>query len=165
MDRQTHKDAAARSAAGTPRARALQYLGGAIIGLVILTGLLGSTLMAQPTFAPVELVLHIVGAVALMGASAHALRVSLRVGGRRRQGPAALALAAAIGATIAGVAFLLDGQAASALHWMEGLTGTIALAGVLLILLGGARSHGKVPAPVPPAAALAGEATTFDTSD
>lgn len=128
----------AKEAKDTPRVHTVQLSGGAILALVVLDGLFGSALTQQAPYSPLTLALHITSALITIGVAGHALRVSLRLRGWQRQGPAGLALASALGAAIAGGAFLTSDQAPAALHSMEALTGAIALAGVLLTLLGGA---------------------------
>jgi hypothetical protein len=63
---------------------------------------------------------------------------------------AGIAALAALGATIAGTIFLLDGQGTGALYAMEGLAGLGILASIVMIVVGG-DSGRQVPSTPPPA--------------
>lgn len=121
------------------RNRTLQAIGILLLALVVLGGLAGSALMSQDPFSAVTLALHIVLALAMVGVSMLALRLAQRLQGWRPAAAAALALLSTLGATLAGAVFLLGGEALAALHWMEGFTGGIIVAGVLLLAWGAAR--------------------------
>lgn len=124
------------------RNRALQLFGILFLGLVIAEGLAGSALMTEKPFAAGTLALHIALALVMVWLALWAFRVALRLRGWRPPVAALLALLSTAGATMAGAAFLLGGEAPGALHWMEGCTGGIIVAGVLLLVWGAAFKRG-----------------------
>lgn len=124
------------------RNHALQLFGVVLLALVIGEGLAGSALMTQKPFSAGSLALHIVLALVMVGLSLRAFRVALRLRGWRPLVASGLALLSALGATVAGAAFLLGGETWAALHWMEGLTAVLIVAAVLLVVWGAAVKRG-----------------------
>jgi len=130
------------------RNHALQLFGIVFLALVIGEGLAGSALMSQKPFAAGTLALHIILALVMVALALWALRLAFRLRGWRPSVAALLALLTAVGATVAGAAFLLGGRAPGALHWMEGFTVGIIVASVLLVVWGAAEKRGvQEPAP------------------
>ncbi len=138
-----------RSRRGGPRRNhTLQLIGIVLLALVIVEGLLGSALMTQRPFAAGTLSLHILVALVTVGVTGWTFRLALRRRGWRPFAAAGLALLSALGATVAGADYLLGGKTPTALHWMEGLTGAVLVAAVLLLVWGAATMRGaQEPAP------------------
>ncbi len=125
------------------RNRSLQAIGILLLALVVAGGLAGSALMAQDPFSAATLAVHIALALSMVGVSMLALRLARGLQGWRPTAAAAVGLLSAVGATLAGAVFLLGGEALAALHWMEGFTGAIIVASVLLLAWGAARPRVK----------------------
>jgi hypothetical protein len=117
--------------------RSLRYWGVLVLVLFFLTSAVGGSLALEGSYLVVTLASHIGLALVTMGLAGYATRVVGRdytVGARASAGVASLA---ALGATIAGTVFLVEGQSNSALYAMEGLALLGLLAAVLMIILGG----------------------------
>lgn len=122
--------------------RGLQLFGVLFLALVVAEGLAGSALMTQKPFAAGTLALHIALALVMVWLALWASRLALRLRGWRPPAAALLVLMSTAGATMAGAAFLIGGERPGALHWMEGCTGGIIVAAVLLLVWGAAFKRG-----------------------
>jgi hypothetical protein len=132
-----------RSATPTPPSTgviaglSLRVWGGLVFVMFILTSTVGGSLALESSYLLVTLASHIglaLVTLALAGYTASFVGRSYRTVPRAFAGIAALA---ALGATIAGTAFLLGGQSNSALYAMEGFAGLGLLAALLMMVFGG----------------------------
>lgn len=117
--------------------RSLRFWGVLVLVMFLLTSAVGGSLALESSFLPVTLASHIGLALITLGVASYATSF---VGRSYRALPrafAGLAALAALGATIAGTACLLDGQSNSALYAMEGFAGFGILVAILMIVVGG----------------------------
>ncbi len=118
------------------RNRTLRILAVPILALLLIDSLVGDSLMYSPKGQPFPvgaLALHVGVALLLVGVTGLALGLSLRLPGWRRRAAATFTHGSTVGATIAGIVFLVGGENPAALTLMEGLAvltflGAIALA-------------------------------------
>ena len=127
----------------TARRLSLRMLAIPLFILIIIESLIGSELAFESTYATWVLALHIVVALMLIGLSGRALWVALGYPTSAPRIVAGLNLAASVGATAAGTAFLLGNQNPDALAAMEGFAGLIVLCSLIVL------AWGSPPAPSP----------------
>jgi hypothetical protein len=136
MANQTQQPSTAQSMA-VASGPSLRRWGVLIFVMFLLTSAVGGSLALESTYLPITLASHIGLAIVTLGLAGYATSF---VGRLYRAVPRALAgvsALAALGATIAGAAFLLGGQTNAALYAMEGLGVLGILASLVLIVVGG----------------------------
>ena len=117
--------------------RSLRSWGVLVFVMFVLTSAVGGSLALESSYLPITLASHIGLALVSLGIAGYATSSvgrSYRALPRASAGVAALA---ALGATIAGTVFLLDGQSSSSLYAMEGLAVIGILAALVMIAFGG----------------------------
>jgi hypothetical protein len=132
-----HEPPTEPQSAGGPAARSLRLFGVVVFVMFLLTSAIGGSLALESSYLAVTLASHIGLALITLGIAGYATSVvgrSYRAPARASAGVAALA---ALGATIAGTVFLLDGSSNSALYAMEGLAVVGILAAIVMIVAGG----------------------------
>ncbi len=120
-----------------PKGPSLRILGGLVFVMFLLTSVVGGSLALESTYLVVTLASHIGLALVTLAVAGYTASV---VGRRYRTLPrvsAGLGALSALGATLAGTAFLLGGQSPVALNAMAGLAGLGLLTGLLMIVFGG----------------------------
>ncbi|MCI4372605.1 MAG: hypothetical protein L3K02_03045 [Thermoplasmata archaeon] len=116
--------------------RSLRYWGVLVLVMFLLTSAIGGSLALESSYLPVTLASHIGLALVTLGFAGYATSSvgrSYRAVPRASAGVAALA---ALGATIAGAAYLLASPSNSALYAMEGFAGVGILAALVMIGVG-----------------------------
>jgi hypothetical protein len=117
--------------------RSLRLWGVLVLVMFLLTSAVGGSLALEGSYLLVTLTSHIglaLVTLAIAGYSASFVGRCYRASARASAGIAALA---ALGATIAGTAFLLGGQSNAALYAMEVFAGFGILAAIVMIVIGG----------------------------
>jgi len=131
------------STTGVPRGnvaaagRSLRALGVLVFVLFLLTSAVGGSLALESSYLPITLASHIGLALVTLGIAGYATSSVGRSYKALPRGSAGLAALSALGATIAGTVFLVDGQTNSTLYAMEGLAVLGILAAILMIAFGG----------------------------
>lgn len=132
------------SAPGTPppppvagRSRSLRFWGVLIFVFFFLTSAVGGSLALESSYLPITLASHIGLALVTLAIAGYATSYVGRLYKAFPRALAALSALAALGATIAGTAFLVGGQSNGALYAMEALGGIGILLGLILIIVGG----------------------------
>lgn len=103
----------------------------------LLASAVGGSLALESSYLLVTLASHIGLALVTLGLAGYAASVVGRSYKVLPRDFARLSAFAALGATIAGTIFLVDGQNAAALYVMEGFAGIGILAALLMIVFGG----------------------------
>lgn len=136
------------SGTDTTGGRSLRSWGVLVLAMFLLTSAVGGSLASESSYLAVTLASHIGLALVTLGIAGYATSFvgrSYRALPRASAGVAALA---ALGATIAGTIFLLDGQGNPALYAMEGLAVVGIVASLAMIVVGGpAGKSSAVPRP------------------
>lgn len=125
-------------------ARSLRLWGVLVLLLFLVTSTVGGSLASESPYLAVTLASHIGLALVTLGIASYATSFvgrSYRTPARAASGIAALA---ALGATVSGTVFLLGGQSNAALYAMEGFAGLGIVAGIVMVVLGGASGR-RVP--------------------
>ncbi len=124
----------------------LRRWGVLVIVMFVLTSVVGGSLAAESSYLLITLASHIGLALVTLGVSAFGAAFVARPYSSSSKAGAGLAALAALGGVIAGTIFLTDGQSNAALYAMEGFAGLGVLAGILMVVLGGAsRMRTSVP--------------------
>jgi hypothetical protein len=105
--------------------------------MFLLTSAVGGSLALESSYLLVTLASHIGLAVVTLGVAGYATSFVGRNYRALPRATAGIAALSALGATIAGTIFLLDGQSNSALYAMEGLAVIGTLAAIVMIVVGG----------------------------
>ncbi len=117
--------------------RSLRGWGLLVLVLFFLTSAVGGSLALESSYLVVTLASHIGLALVTLAVAAYATSTVGRTYRAAPRASAGVAAIAALGATLAGTAFLLGGKSDGALYAMEGLAGLGILAAILMIALGG----------------------------
>jgi hypothetical protein len=123
----------------------LRWWGILALVMFLLTSAVGGSLALESSYLPLTLASHIGLALVTVGIAGYATSFVGRSYRPPARAAAALAALAALGGTIAGIVFLLDGQGPGALAAMEGFAGVGILAALVMIALGG--ESGRRPPP------------------
>ena len=115
----------------------LRILGIAVLGMFLLTSVVGGSLALESSYLPLTLGSHIGLAIVTLGIAGYATSLSGRYYRTLPRVFAAIAAFAARGATIAGTVFLLGGQTDAALYAMEGLALLGIFAALVIVVVGG----------------------------
>ena len=108
-----------------------------VLVLFLLTAAVGGSLALESSYLPITLASHIGLALVTLGAGVYGAAVLARPYRAPAKASIGLAALSALGATIAGILFLLAGQSNAALYAMEGWAVLGILGSVLAIVLGG----------------------------
>ncbi len=114
----------------------LRVWGARVLVMFLLTSAVGGSLALESGYLPVTLAGHIGLALVTLGVAGYAFSSVGRHYPPLPRASAGLAAIAALGATIAGTAFLLDGSN-SALYAMEGFAVVGILAAIVMMVVGG----------------------------
>jgi hypothetical protein len=115
----------------------LRYLGVLVLVMFLLTSAVGGSLGLEGSYLLVTLASHIGLALVTLGIAAYATSFVGRYYRTLPRASAGIAAIAALGATVAGAAFLVGGQSNGALYAMEGLALIGILAAIVMIVVGG----------------------------
>ncbi len=118
-------------------ARSLRSWGVLIFVMFILTSAVGGSLALEASYLPITLASHIGLALVTLGIAGYTTRIVGRDYNVASRALAGLTAFAALGATVAGTVYLLDGQSNATLYAMEGLGVLGILVAIALIVVGG----------------------------
>lgn len=125
------------SSSSNSRGPGLRVRGIVILILVLTDILLGNQLaLTGSPFPPGYLVAHVIVTAAVVGFAAHSVVIAFRAHRWSARVATLLTLVTSVGATVAGAAFLLEGEAAGPLRGMEILGGLAFLGALLVVVIG-----------------------------
>jgi hypothetical protein len=127
--------------------RSLRYWGVLVFVFFFLTSAVGGSLALESSYLVVTLASHIGLALVTLAVAGYASSMLGRDYTLVPRASTGLAALAALGATIAGTVFLLDGQGNPTLYAMEGFALLGLLAALIMIIMGGASGLRAPPVP------------------
>lgn len=130
------------TASGAPSLRAWGIV---VFVMFLLTSAAGGSLALESSYLPLTLASHIGLALVTLGVAGYSASVARRFYLALPRGSAGIASFAALGATVAGIVYLLLGSTPAALYAMEGFAGLGILAALVMIVVGGP-SRRRTPA-------------------
>lgn len=122
--------------AGATAGPSLRFWGVLTLVMFLLSSAVGGSLALESSYLSVTLASHIGLALVTLGIAGYAASFVGRYYRPPARASAGLAALTALGATIAGTVFLLDGQSNSALYAMEGFAVVGILASIVMVVVG-----------------------------
>lgn len=127
--------------------RTLRAWGVLLLVMFLLTIAVGGSLAAESSYLPITLASHIGLAIATLGLAVFGSAVIAPSYSPRARAAVGAAGLGALGATLAGTIFLLDGQSNPALYAMEGFAIVGVLGSVLTIVFGASSGRANFASP------------------